>query len=307
MKIVCTAAVSSVFLFAAAITSIPFYNLSAYVEKGQTVLSEPGKELLNPENEESWLERQLELMDVPEETAEEESESEENQLPEAEEKAEEEPAAQSEPSAPVYSHSIDVSGISPSFNYPYTAQFLQALRNGNQRLYYSGDETSASFSLGEAAYNYLDIPDVYYYAESDLTGTYLLITDADFQRIQNGVQTGDAHWNTYLNYVYSACSQLNLNTSDADLIDQINAYVCSHFSYLDLETESMYTFVTTGQGKCIHYAELMADMCNAVGIPAWTVSSTTHEWVNAQIDGTVYTFDPTYNDTSGLITAYSWQ
>lgn len=203
-------------------------------------------------------------------------------------------------------HSVDASFISSEMSGKYSYDFLQILRSGSRILYYDGDSANAEDSLSEVISFYCSLKGgIDYYEIHDETGYYLEIADSSWSKVKEAVAAADAGWAAYQDAVANACNSLNLYTSDEDLVNQINNYICANFDY-EVTNSGMPVFISTGRGQCWHYAKMFADMCNAVGISAWKVENTEHAWDNVVVDGVTYKFDPTYNDTSGNWTAYSW-
>lgn len=203
-------------------------------------------------------------------------------------------------------HPVDSSFITSDMNGAFSESFLQDIREGRQKLYYSGSLEEARHSLSEVAYFYCSIPNgVQFYTGSDSRGTYLEITDACWNPLQAAVKTADQAWNSYKAEVREACWSLNLDTSDADLVDQINTYICRNYDY-KVTNSGMPAFISSHLGQCWHYSKMFADMCNTVGIPAEQLENTDHAWNQVTVDGITYTFDVTYNDTSGNWNSYSW-
>jgi hypothetical protein len=200
--------------------------------------------------------------------------------------------------------------VSVSVSYePLTANFYDFLNKVNQgvnRIYVSYDP---SYVIGELIYYYLDMPysassSILYYDYRD-TGGYIEFTDSSWQTLQSYLYTGSSSLSEYASYVSSACYSLNRNTTDEDLVNQINAYVCNYFTY-NVTESSMITAMRNRTGQCYHYAHLFVDMCNSLGIPASYYATSTHAWAYVTVNGVTYRFDPTYNDTCGNQTAYSW-
>ncbi|MCF0245931.1 MAG: transglutaminase domain-containing protein [Ileibacterium sp.] len=219
------------------------------------------------------------------------------------------PAPAPAPVDPGFDHYVNAGVIGHEFYYAYTASFLNAIRNGSSVLYYSpGDDAQADYSLGEIVYDYCGLSSGgAYYTGHDANGTYLEIAPLEFSNLYQSVLNADAQWAAYPSQVAAALYSLDLHCTDREMVDQINNYICAHYDYLITDMANMPSFMNTGLGQCWHYAKLFADMCNAVGIPAWKVENAEHAWDNVIVDGVTYTFDPTYNDTSGQWTAYSWQ
>lgn len=192
-------------------------------------------------------------------------------------------AADSSESAHV--HTVNTGFISCELSKPYTAAFLEDIRNGNSKLYYNGDSTNAEQSLSEVVSFYCSLPSgVNYYEVSDASGTYLELEPDVLASLQSAVSTADAGWTSYSTEVANACYSLNLNTTDTDLVNQINNYICTHFDYA-VTNSGMPVFISTHQGQCWHYAKMFSDMCNAVGIQAWKVQTADHAWDQVVVDG----------------------
>lgn len=193
------------------------------------------------------------------------------------------------------------------FRQPYTAAFLQAMRNGSTYLRYQGDTDTALRSLNEAA-QYASCYSIQYWRQSDSLGPYLLMTDASARTMQAAVRQADQAWELYYQQVAAACSSLNRNTTDRDLVSQIHRYIVNGFYYNYSLNTDMYTFMRTRIGQCFHYAHLFTDMCKAMGIPSEYVENAamSHAWSRVLVDGTVYTFDPTYSQSTGSLSAYAW-
>lgn len=221
-------------------------------------------------------------------------------------KAEEAPVTEEAPKAETKMHSIDTSMIGNDLDGKYFESFLADIRSGSQRLYYNGDSAEAVASLSEVASVYCSMENgIQFYNESDASGSYLEIADEAWNEVQNAVTNADAAWAGYRTYVAEALHTLNLNASDADLVDQINTYICSTYDYA-VTNSGMPQFISTGIGQCWHYSKLFADMCKAAGINAWMVENAEHAWNQVEVEGQTYTFDVTYNDTGANWTAYSW-
>lgn len=215
-------------------------------------------------------------------------------------------AAGTASSSSAYMHNVDISSVTCELDGKYSWQFIQDILNGKQDLYYNGDAANAESSLSEVVSFYCDMNfGIDYYEIEDETGTYLEIADEYWPMLQNTVSQAASRWNAYPDYVASACRTLNLNTTDEDLVNQINQYICTAFDY-EVTHSSMPAFIQNKRGQCWHYAKLFADMCNTCGIEAWKEQTTAHAWDAVRIDGKVYWFDPTRNDTCGNTSKYSW-
>lgn len=117
-----------------------------------------------------------------------------------------------------------------------------------------------------------------------------------------------------------ANSILNENMTQKQAVAVINKYICDNYSFgeckdVDCDYLSCYrntSFLKTKVGKCRHYAALFYDLCRYAGITSGLVDGfasrngkeNAHRWNRAYIDGTVYYFDPTWNDYYGDTTKY---
>lgn len=127
----------------------------------------------------------------------------------------------------------------------------------------------------------------------------------DYDEVQNYKARSQQKIHSYRNFIANALSTMNLNCTDAEMVQQINNYIVKNFSYKSYEetstTYGVKTFVETKKGKCWHYAMLFRDMCKAVGIPVGYVEGYAygdfHAWNYVYIDGTKYWFDTTLNDS----------
>lgn len=189
---------------------------------------------------------------------------------------------------------------------PFSESFLKQIRTGSKYLYYQGSVGDAGKSLSEVVKIYCEMPgSILYYDVADESGTYLEITDDCWPSLKSAVAKADQAWQGYRDYVADACSSLDLSASDASIVEQINDFICDHFSYR-VTNSGMPSFLAMGQGQCWHYAKLFADMCCSVGIPASKVQTTDHAWDIVTVDGIQYTWDVTYNDTCGNQHLYMW-
>lgn len=201
---------------------------------------------------------------------------------------------------------ISVEDVDNGMEEEFSDAFLKQIRSGSKYLYFSGSAASAKKSLSEIVRIYCDLPGkIQFYDVADATGTYLEITEACWPGLKSAVDKADRAWDGYRTYVADSCETLNLNASDASIVDQINDFICENFSY-EVTNSGMPAFLASGKGQCWHYAKLFADMCNSVGIPASKIQNTEHAWNIVTVDHVQYTFDVTYNDTCGNRTLYSW-
>lgn len=221
--------------------------------------------------------------------------------------ASEQPAGSQSGSYVPYEHEVTTGFITSEMTGSDSYAFLDALRQGNRNLYYTDDTQNAEDSLSEVVSFYCSMPEgINYYEMHDLNGNYLQIADSSWNTIEEQVAQADQGWKEYQAYIDTACHSLNLDVSDYELVNEINQFICDNYDY-EVTNAGMPNFISTHKGQCWHYAKMFADMCNAVSIDAWKVENAEHAWNQVRIDDVIYTFDPTFNDTSGSPTAYSWQ
>ncbi|MCF0259111.1 MAG: hypothetical protein HUJ54_04560 [Erysipelotrichaceae bacterium] len=207
-----------------------------------------------------------------------------------------------------FDHTVHGVG-SAEFQYGYTQDFLNSIRSGSSRLYYTaGCKAEADYALGEIVYDYCGLASGgAYYEGRDGDACYLDLIPDQFETLYAAVQSADQQWAQYSSQVASALYSLNLHCTDHEMVEQINDYICDNYSYVLTNQANMPNFMASHVGQCWHYAKLFADMCNSVGIPASKIQNEEHAWDIVTVDGVTYTFDVTWNDTSGNRTAYSWQ
>ena len=192
-----------------------------------------------------------------------------------------------------YQHNVNVSNIGLNFIYDYSYDFYTQIMNGDNQLYYSGDEVIASVLLGELEIESGMTGKVYYYSRVDENGNkYLELPAEVLQNLQSGLNYVNANYDTYRSAIYNICSSMNLYTTDEDLVNQIFDYVCNNFSY-SLTHQSMLHCINTHTGQCYHLATVFKDMCSAVGITNNYAATPSHVWNYVTVNGITYTFDPT--------------
>jgi len=208
-----------------------------------------------------------------------------------------------------YFHTIDTSAITSQgydYMYAYTPIFLNYIRNGQSRLYYSGDIASADLALGEIVYCYCALQSGGdYYDGQDENGTYLELTPAALSQLQNAVAYADSLASRYPGEIYAILISLDLNVSDYELVNEINAYLTNNYTYVLTNNGQVESLLSSGVGQCYHFAHVFADLCNSFSISASYIANGEHAYDIVCIEGITYTFDPTFNNTSHS-TDYSW-
>jgi transglutaminase-like putative cysteine protease len=208
-----------------------------------------------------------------------------------------------------YSHTIDTSAITSQgydYMYAYTPIFLNYIRNGQNRLYYSGDAAAADLALGEVVYCYCALSSGgNYYDGQDENGTYFELTPSALSQLQSAVAAADANASRYPSEIYAILSSLDLNVSDYELVNEINAYLTNNYTYVLTNNGQVESLLSSGVGQCYHFAHVFADLCNSCGISATYIANGEHAYDTVCVEGVTYTFDPTFNNTSHS-TAYSW-
>lgn len=211
-----------------------------------------------------------------------------------------------------YSHDIVLNKISGyTFANKYTKDIIKKFKN-NDNNFDSNDYDDLGESFNEVWAWYLGIEEsytlIYPYAKENNYRFYKL-SDADFKKGVAKLKKIEADTIKYKNFIYGALNNMNLFTSDKDLVNQINLYIVKNFKYKITDNSHIYSFVKTKYGQCYHYANLFKDMCNAVGIECYyleCIKNQPHAINIVVVDDKKYYFDVTSNDTSGKYTSYSW-
>lgn len=85
-----------------------------------------------------------------------------------------------------------------------------------------------------------------------------------------------------------------------DMVNLISGYIEEGFTY-KITHESMYNFIKSRKGQCVHIATYFKDICTEVGIRAYIVKGFSrgenHVWNKVIIDDREYYFDLTFNMT----------
>ena len=174
-----------------------------------------------------------------------------------------------------------------------------------------------STSAGQEVWNQVTaepsvLPDGYYRINGWLyrvqNGMFLHNTTADgfTYDAQGRYTTGSASLDTQLNRIVETYTNSSM-TRDQKLRALYN-YVRDNFSYLKRPLvsrgqtgwESAYAeeFLRLGRGNCYSFSATYCLLCRELGLPAYTVvgglgtSNSPHGWVEMELDGTVYMFDP---------------
>lgn len=204
-----------------------------------------------------------------------------------------------------YSHGINMSAV-PYYRFSTSKrdEVLKCFRENTNQFW--NMETG---DVMDVISKYLNIADTIYFTiyPTD-TGKYLVMDEDKFTFYKEKVAEQDAGFARYRSSVSSYLGSLNLNTTDRNLVNQINNFIVNNFSYVQTE-DYLYTFTDNKIGQCVHYANLFKDMCNAVGIPCSLVEGSLrgigHTWNVVTVEGVQYYFDVSGNDTGGNGN-YSW-
>lgn len=213
-------------------------------------------------------------------------------------------------SSNVKQHTVNTHGIfrNYSFNEKYTQYIYDKIQNG-EKDFLVPNATNWDEVIASKNEYCREVLDYHFYLSSYKRGEdeFGIHYKIDYDEAQDYKARSQEKISSYRSFIANALNTMNLNCTDAEMVQQINNYIVKHFSYkLYEESYSTYgvkTFVETKRGKCWHYAILFRDMCKAVGIHAGYVEGYAyggfHAWNYVYIDGDKYWFDPTFNDTIG--------
>lgn len=204
-------------------------------------------------------------------------------------------------------HTINTYGIfrNYAFTKKYTQYIYDKLKSGEKNFIV---ENATNWDEVKASKNEYcrEVLDYHFYVTSYKLGDEFGINyKLDYNEVQAFVHRSEQKNQSYRNFIENALSTMNLNCTDAEMVQQINNYIVKNFSYKlydeSLSTYGVKTFVEIKKGCCWHYAILFRDMCRAVGISAGYVEGYAygdfHAWNYVYINGTKYWFDTTFNDS----------
>lgn len=200
-------------------------------------------------------------------------------------------------------HYINVSNLQNSFSYRYTAALKDAIFSGNYdaKFPYEVDDYEFQYSVWEFQDTFLDGQSGYIYQSRNAAENYYYIEIKHKEKLEALVKEAKMKTNAYRNYVKNALNNMELNCSDAEMVQQINNYIVKNFSYKITNIHNVRSFVELGYGQCWHYANLFRDMCRSVGINVRYIEGKAygsgHAWNSVVIDGKKYYFDVTLNDS----------
>ena len=211
-------------------------------------------------------------------------------------------------SSNIISHGVSVSHA--KIYRPYTDQFSETMSLiASDTVQF---DTSHIQSLAEIDYILLDSIGISKPTSETLGGpiTGVRIVDEYISTTKSAVEDFEAAQARYRSYIKNALYGMNLNCTDKEMVDQINAHIVRNFSYSMTNDKLMSSFTDNKIGQCMHYARLFSDMCKAVGISCSYIEGYAdgeyHAFNSVTIDGQKYYFDVCWNDEGGSQNAYSW-
>lgn len=161
---------------------------------------------------------------------------------------------------------------------------------------YHGTYWFSEHYLGAGAWDEIEFLVDYYYSPEEVK-----ITITNFAKAQKYYNKKKSDNTEYKKKIYNIMSNMNLYTTQEDMVQQINNYIVNNITYKLTNDLNMATLLRTKKGKCWHYAMLFRDMCYAVGIKSAYVEGYAygdhHAWNYVIIDGKKYYFDTTLNDS----------
>ena len=104
--------------------------------------------------------------------------------------------------------------------------------------------------------------------------------------------------NAFFSRVTNIVNRANTGATPYDKLKIAHDIICNEVTYVSGSpyNQSAYSAIVNGQSVCAGYAEAMMCVCNALGIPAITVTSDDHEWNEVYLEGNWYIVDATWDD-----------
>jgi len=180
----------------------------------------------------------------------------------------------------------------------YTSYFIDVVASGGIKLYFiEGDRDSARSSWSEMT-DLLGVESLHGY-QSD----YITLEGLDISKLIEAANAYKNNHRVYLQTVIDALNKLDLTSTDKEMINQIQKYIIDTYSY-EVTNGTMYDFVSTKKGQCLHFSKLFKDMCSALGFECGYVEGkhndgNMHAWNYVVVDGKTYWFDLTFSESSG--------
>lgn len=210
----------------------------------------------------------------------------------------------------VYQHKINLDNIiSERYTCYQEKKYVTMIINNIKNNNYTFDlESENNFNCLWILGKYLEYDgDLYYYNLGK--GKYRL-SDEGIKIVRKLLPKAIERENNYKENIYNALSEINLNCSNYEIINNINKYIVDNFSYKIIDGP-ISSFTNNNQGQCMHYAMMFTNMCAAVGINVDYIEGESsrgfHAWNRAVFDNQIYYFDITWNDNgSSNYNRYMW-
>lgn len=215
------------------------------------------------------------------------------------------------PKGETYSHQINLDNIEP-FKHKYSNELATNIRNNeNKRIYIEpGDKQEANDSVIEVMMRYCDSKNPTWIPVVNEDGDgYFTLSNETFKEATQKIHKADQRFQEYKDVIYTALNDMDLLANDSQIINKINKYIITNYSYR-VTDDLLFSFTETKKGQCYHYARLFEDMCKAVNIDAGYVTGQArgkyHAWNYVIVDGHTYWFDVTWNEGKLNPNQWSW-